>query len=114
MYEYKALVTRVIDGDTIDCRVDLGFDIWVNTRFRLYGIDTPESRTRNKAEKKRGLEVKAYVKDKIWNQIVTIKTHKKGKFGRYLVWVYEQGEKKCLNLDLIDTGRAKAYHGGKR
>ncbi len=62
MYEYKATIVKVVDGDTVDVDIDLGFDTWLhNQRIRLYGIDTPECRTRNKKEKAHGLLAKAYV-----------------------------------------------------
>ena len=63
MYKYKAALIRVIDGDTIDALIDLGFDVWIKSRIRFYGVDTWESRTRDLEEKKKGLEAKAYVKD---------------------------------------------------
>ena len=62
MYEYNAICTRVVDGDTIDARVDLGFSVWLDCRIRLEGIDAPETRTKNLQEKVQGLETKAYLK----------------------------------------------------
>jgi len=85
MYEYKALVTRVVDGDTFEMKVDLGFDISVNTIFRLKDIDTPETwRPRNEAERAHGEQATLAVKDLIEGEIVTIRTYKKGKYGRYI------------------------------
>jgi endonuclease YncB( thermonuclease family) len=66
MYEYKCKIVRVVDGDTVDIDIDLGFGIWVrNERVRIHGIDTPESRTRDKVEKKFGLASKAFVKNRL-------------------------------------------------
>ncbi len=86
MYEYKATIIKVVDGDTIDVDIDLGFDVWLrNQRIRLFGIDTPESRTRNKQEKAHGLLAKAYVqKALILGRTYALTTKEKGKFGRFL------------------------------
>jgi len=88
MYEYRCEITRVVDGDTIDATVDLGWDTWIRGsggRIRLYGIDTPESRTRDLEEKKYGLAAKSFVEqffDGAEEGIVC--TREKGKYGRYL------------------------------
>ena len=86
MYEYKCKVTRVVDGDTVDVIIDLGFDIAYSSRVRLFGIDTPESRTRDKDEKARGLISKDFLKSYLDRGGVVIRTRKdkKGKFGRVL------------------------------
>ena len=91
MYEYRCKVTRVVDGDTVDVDIDLGFGVWLHKeRVRIYGIDTPESRTRDLEEKKYGLAakecVKEFVRDKGGSNIVlrTRKYDAKGKFGRIL------------------------------
>ena len=91
MYEYRCKVTRVVDGDTVDVDIDLGFGVWLHKeRVRIYGIDTPESRTRDLEEKKYGLAakefVKEFVRDKGGSNIVlrTQKYDAKGKFGRIL------------------------------
>ena len=112
LHQYKAKVIKVIDGDTFDAVIDLGFKISVKDRFRMYGVDTPELRTRDKKEKKRGLMVKNYVKDRIEGKEIIIKTQKQGKFGRYLADVFINGE--CLNTTLIMKGYANEYYGGKR
>jgi len=119
MYEYKAKVIKVIDGDTIDVEVDLGWKITIKDRLRLGGIDTPETRTRDKEEKKKGLEAKQFVIDKIEGKEVLICTEKQGKFGRYLADVYystDEAEDFDTNLNqlLVSRGLAKIYHGGKR
>ena len=86
MYEYKSVIVKVVDGDTVDVDIDLGFDVWLrNQRIRLYGIDTPECRTRNKQEKAHGLLAKAYVqKALIVGRTYALTTKEKGKFGRFL------------------------------
>ena len=123
MYEYKAKLVRVIDGDTIDCMIDLGFDIWFKARVRMYGINTPESRTRDKEEKKRGLLAKARLKELlikdnrgdyfIINTLIDKKNKKeKGKFGRVLGTIIVNDIN--INKQLIDEGHAVAYFGGKR
>jgi len=116
MYNYKAKVLRVIDGDTIDILIDLGWKIQIKDRIRFLGVDTPETRTRDKEEKKRGLEAKKYVIDKIEGKEIEIHTEKAGKFGRYLATVYYlEGKKKInLNKELVKKGLGKEYFGGKR
>ena len=86
MYEYKAKVMRVVDGDTIDVEIDLGFTIKVFQRLRFAGIDAPETRTRDKLEKAKGFEAKKFVEDEIakCGGYVMIRTGKTGKFGRYI------------------------------
>ena len=114
MYEYKSKILRVVDGDTVDVDIDLGFGVWMHKeRVRIMGIDTPESRTRNKEEKKRGLISKAFLKDKIkLAKKLTIKTHKgseTGKFGRILGEVFADGVN--LNLKMCNEGYAVQYYG---
>ena len=85
MHEYHCVITKIIDGDTIDVDIDLGFDCWLHKqRIRLYGIDTPESRTRDLEEKKYGLAAKAFVQKFLKQGFATLKTKEKGKYGRYL------------------------------
>jgi len=116
MYEYrvKSLIA-VVGGDTIDVDIDLGFDISLSKRVRLAGIDTPESRTTDKAEKKLGLEAKEYLKKglKDAKQIV-IKTElpdSSEKYGRILGWIYVDDVEKSLNHMMIDDGYAWGYLG---
>ena len=113
MYEYACKVERVVDGDTIDVVLDLGFDILYKSRVRLYGIDTPESRTRNKDEKARGKMAAAFLKDAINNgKQVVIQTKLKdsrGKFGRVLGDVVVDGIN--INQSMIDNYHAAAYFG---
>jgi len=111
MYEYNCEIKRVVDGDTVDVIIDLGFDIFYKSRVRLYGIDTPESRTRNKDEKVRGLMSKQYLINELEKGQVVIKTHKdkKGKFGRVLGEMYV-GDKN-INLMMVDDYMAVEYKG---
>ena len=104
-------VTKVVDGDTIDVVIDLGFDIMYKSRVRLFGIDTPESRTRDKIEKKYGLLAKQFLKDHLKGKIV-IKTHKDnetGKFGRILGEIFVDGIN--INELMCKKGHAVEYHG---
>lgn len=116
MFEYYVKkVTKVVDGDTIDVDIDLGFDISFSSRVRLAGIDTPESRTTDKMEKALGLEAKAYIKHEIEAaKTVVIKTEKMDsseKYGRILGWVYLDDAKVSLNEKMIQDGYAWGYLG---
>ena len=106
-------VTKVVDGDTIDVIMDMGFDIMYKSRVRLFGIDTPESRTRNLDEKKRGLLAKKYLQEalKAGNKlsIKTYKDNETGKFGRILGEVFADGVN--LNLKMCKEGYAVQYYG---
>jgi|TARA_R100001530_G_scaffold131035_3_gene102418 micrococcal nuclease len=114
MYEYKCKVVRVVDGDTVDVDIDLGFGVWLSKqRVRLYGVDTPESRTRDKEEKKYGLRAKAFVEYHLpleSSQILRTRVDKsRGKFGRILgAFVVDNT---TVNSLLIKTHNAVAYHG---
>ena len=117
MYEYRAKVTRIIDGDTIDVDVDLGFDVWVKNRIRFMGVDAWESRTRNKEEKVKGLAAKAYVKDLLENSDdgkFSIISHGVGKYGRVLGELFVKGHDKSVNELLKENGHAYEYDGGKK
>jgi len=122
MYTYKAKLDRVIDGDTIDVNIDLGFDISVKKRVRFVGINTPESRTRDLEEKKLGLAAKDRVKSILAeNDSFVIESKEVGKFGRVLGEIFintvdsvESEEKISLNELLKTEGHAVEYHGGKR
>ena len=116
MFEYYVKkVTKVVDGDTIDVDIDLGFDISFSSRVRLAGIDTPESRTADKMEKALGLEAKAYLKHEIEAaKSVVIKTEKMDsseKYGRILGWVFLDGSDVSLNHKMINDGYAWGYLG---
>jgi micrococcal nuclease len=116
MFEYYVKkVTKVVDGDTIDVDIDLGFDISFTSRVRLAGIDTPESRTTDKAEKALGLESKEYLSKHLKDaKSVVIKTEKMNsteKFGRILGWIYVNGDTVSLNDMMINDGYAWGYLG---
>jgi micrococcal nuclease len=116
MYEYYVRkVENVVDGDTIDVLIDLGFDILFASRVRLAGIDTPESRTKDLAEKALGLEAKDYLKKALKDaKSVVIKTEKMDsseKYGRILGWVYINGDTVSLNDMMINDGYAWGYLG---
>jgi micrococcal nuclease len=116
MYEYYVRkVENVVDGDTIDVLIDLGFDILFQSRVRLAGIDTPESRTKDLAEKALGLESKEYLKKHLKDaKSVVIKTEKMDsseKYGRILGWVYINGDTESLNDKMINDGYAWGYMG---
>jgi micrococcal nuclease len=116
MFEYYVKsVNRVVDGDTIDVVIDLGFDISFTSRVRLAGIDTPESRTKDLAEKALGLESKKYLADRIKaakNLVIrTEKINSSEKFGRILGWLYLDGESNSINHEMIEKGYAWGYLG---
>ena len=116
MYEYYVRkVENVVDGDTIDVLIDLGFDILFQSRVRLAGIDTPESRTKDLKEKALGLESKEYLKKALKDaKSVVIKTEKMNsteKFGRILGWIYVNGDTESVNDKMINDGYAWGYLG---
>ena len=116
MFEYRVKqVTKIVDGDTIDVDIDLGFSISYSQRLRLAGIDTPESRTTDKFEKSLGLESKEYLKYKFKDaKDVVVKTEKPDsseKYGRILGWVYLDGNTKSVNEQMIEDGYAWGYMG---
>ena len=112
MYEYRCSIERVVDGDTVDVTIDLGFKIFHKARVRLYGIDTPESRTRDKDEIARGLLAKSYIVDKVEsteNIIIRTKKDAKGKFGRILGELIVDNTN--LNEAMISKHLGVAYYG---
>ena len=119
MYQYKVKLDRIIDGDTVDCYIDLGFDIQTKKRIRFAGINTPESRTRDLEEKKKGLAAKARLKE-ILEQASEIHLDSQGlgKYGRVLgkLHVSSENSPTMINVNelLITEGHAVEYHGGKR
>ena len=126
MYEYKAVVDRVVDGDTIDVTIDLGFSVWKKMRVRMEGINTPESRTRDLEEKERGLAAKARLQEVLEynDNHCILKVSGLGKFGRALATVHVRSLSPIatessmtlinVNKQLIEEGHAVAYYGGKR
>ena len=116
MYQYYVRdVKNVVDGDTIDVVIDLGFNILFEQRVRMAGIDTPESRTKDKFEKSLGIESKEYLKKHFKDaKSVVIKTEKMDsseKYGRILGWVYVNGDTESLNDKMINDGYAWGYMG---
>ena len=118
MFSYLCKLQRVVDGDTIDVNIDLGFHIWHKVRVRMLGIDTPESRTRNLEEKALGLASKARLKELLKGQKLDIECSKeKGKFGRVLGIVFatdKEGNRIDCNNQLCIEGHARPYFGGKK
>ncbi len=126
MYEYNAILDRVVDGDTIDVNIDLGFNVWKKIRVRMEGINTPESRTRDLEEKKRGLAAKNRLVEILAfnNNKCRLKVSGVGKYGRALATVLVDslsvlnGEDGItlidVNKQLIREGHAVEYWGGKR
>ena len=117
MFRYNAVLERVIDGDTVDATIDLGFDTWKKIRIRFYGINTPESRTRDLEEKKRGLAAKDRLIEilKANDNKFVLQSHGVGKYGRCLgeLFVETLGET-SVQETLINEGHGVAYFGGKR
>ena len=126
MYTYNAKLVKVVDGDTIDALVDLGFDTWKQVRIRMQGINAPESRTRDLEEKKLGLAAKARLKEILKdnkNKFILV-SHGVGKYGRCLGEIFVENTpgdndqypylEISVNRVLINEGYAKEYYGGKR
>ena len=109
IYEYKAILMRVVDGDTVDAMIDLGFDTWLKKRIRLAGINAYESRTRNKAEKKKGLKAKARLTEILEENDgdFLLISHGVGKYGRCLGEI--RANSKSVNKMLIKEGHATKY-----
>ena len=126
MYEYKIKeINRIVDGDTVDATIDLGFDVLYKTRVRLYGINTPETRTKDLEEKAKGLAAKERLNEIINKAVhmghhLILQTKEKGKFGRYLgVLIIEDcrpdhDTRTDINQLLVEEGHAEPYYGGKR
>ena len=126
MYEYKIKeIDRIVDGDTVDATIDLGFDVLYKTRVRLYGINTPETRTRDLEEKAKGLAAKERLNEIINKAVhmghhLILQTKEKGKFGRYLGVIIiedcrpDHDTRTDVNQLLVEEGHAEPYYGGKR
>ena len=118
MYEYNAEVLRVVDGDTVDVLIDVGFSTFKKERVRLHGINTPECRTRDLEEKKKGLAAKDRLETLIGacdnKCIIKTELDKKGKYGRILGVIHSPNKKKKFNKMLVTEGHAVEYFGGKR
>ena len=121
-YIYRGKLERVVDGDTIDALIDVGFDIWIKKRIRYSGIDTWESRTRNLEEKAKGLEAKARNKELLMevsskSGYFRLKSYGVGKYGRVLGEIFiedSEGKQWNINKTLISEGHAYIYDGGKK
>ena len=121
-YIYRGKLERVVDGDTIDALIDVGFDIWIKKRIRYSGIDTWESRTRDLEEKAKGLEAKARNKELLMeisskSGYFRLKSHGVGKYGRVLGEIFiedKDGKQYNINKTLISEGHAYIYDGGKK
>ena len=114
---YSAKLLRVVDGDTADAMIDLGFNTWVKKRIRFMGVDTWECRTRDLEEKKKGLAAKSFTKHLLENSDegkFLIKSHGVGKYGRVLGELYVKGHVKSVNTLLKEHGHAYSYYGGKK
>jgi micrococcal nuclease len=126
MYKYTAKVKRIVDGDTIDAYIDLGFNVHVDKRIRFMGIDTPESRTRDLTEKRYGLGAKYRLTEMLESNgnVFTLQSHGTGKYGRVLGELFiKQGDGPSneteftdinVNERLIEEGHAVAYFGGSK
>ena len=121
-YIYRGKLERVVDGDTIDALIDVGFDIWIKKRIRYCGIDTWESRTRDLAEKAKGLEAKARNKELLMevsskSGYFRMRSYGVGKYGRVLAEIFiedSEGKQHNINETLISEGHAYIYDGGKK
>jgi|TARA_Y100000389_G_C17264748_1_gene414854 micrococcal nuclease len=112
MYTYKAKLDRVVDGDTIDAHINLGFDITIHKRIRLAGIDTPESRTRDLEEKARGLASKDRLVELLGEGSFILESKEVGKYGRVLGTLHVEDVN--INETLVEEGFAVEYWGGKK
>jgi len=114
-YNYDVEIKRVVDDDTVDVMIDLGFNTHIKRRVRMYGINAPESRTRDLEEKKKGLAAKERLKEILASDNIIMKSHGKGKYGRILGEMYvEKDQEISVNDILVREGHAKEYFGGKR
>lgn len=122
MYEYRVTIDRVVDGDTVDCWIDLGFNTQVFKRVRFVGINAPETRTRDKEEKARGLKTKEWLRNKIdpkfigYESDIILQSYGLGKYGRVLGELYymKNNKKVSINKEMLKLKLVEEYHGGKR
>ena len=111
-YFYNGKVNNVVDGDTVDLEIDLGFDITVRDRFRLYGIDTPEKNSPVQYERQRAIAASLRLADLCLGKRVEVQTFKRDKYGRYLAKIFIDSV--CINDAMIAEGYAVAYFGGAK
>jgi len=116
MYEYKIQITRVLDGDTVDGIIDLGYDTYVRKRIRFIGFNAPETRTRDKSEKEKGIIAKEWLKEKCSNEQnqFYLKSHGLGKFGRVLGELFTISSNESVTKEMLAEGLGTEYYGGKR
>ena len=117
MYKYNAKLDRVVDGDTIDALVDLGFDTWKKVRIRMMGMNAPESRTRDLEEKKRGLAAKDRLIELLGDEGFILQSHGVGKYCRVLGEIHirdAEGTEIMVNEKLVSEGHGYVYNGGKK
>ena len=115
MFTYKVKeVTKIVDGDTVDVIIDLGFGLTKKERVRVAGIDAPETRTRDLSEKALGLEAKEFIREKLDTDNIIIRTEKEGKYGRILGWLYTDEYSISINEIMVIKGYAWEYEGGSR
>jgi endonuclease YncB( thermonuclease family) len=112
MYKYNAKLDRVVDGDTVDALVDLGFDTWKKVRIRMQGMNAPESRTRDLEEKARGIAAKIRLEELLGEEKFVLQSMGVGKYGRCLGIIFVDDIN--INKTLIQEGHATEYYGGKR
>ena len=112
MYKYYAKLDRVVDGDTVDALVDLGFDTWKKVRIRMMGMNAPESRTRDLEEKARGIAAKVRLEELLASGTFVLQSMGVGKYGRCLGIIFV--DEVNINKTLISEGHATEYYGGKR
>jgi micrococcal nuclease len=112
-YRYRALVMGVVDGDTIDVKIDLGFSTYIETRLRLYGIDTRELKSKDEGDRILANKAKDYLAMNILGKYVLLESFKKDKYGRYLA-VIHTAEGRNINQELLEQGYAIEYFGGTK
>ena len=122
MYEYNVRIDRVVDGDTVDCWIDLGYNLQIHKRIRFAGINAPETRTRDKEEKKRGFIAKNWLIDKIdpkavgSSKDIILKSYEYGKYGRVIgeLFIVSGSRKQSINKMMLAEGLVTEYDGGAR
>lgn len=113
-YTYKAIVTNIVDGDTVDATLDLGFHVYTKMRFRLNGIDTPEMNSKDEAIRALAKDAKGFLTDNLLNKEVIIIQYKTDKYGRWLADILESSNSPTINEQLVQLGLAKRYFGDQK
>ena len=113
MYDYKAKIIKVVDGDTVDAIIDCGFSIFLKQRVRLTGVNAPETRTKNLKEKEKGLAAKQWLKQWVEKEKgevrISTQLDKKGKYDRVLGRLYDKHLLRCANTQIVESGHATEY-----